>query len=212
MILEKQRGVKQNPFTLVELLIVLGISGVTFLMLVLSIPEPRGPGPGPHRISCQTNVRQLGLGLAMYAHGHQGAMPTGNTSGAVLKVLYKEGYLDNLQLLSCPANPVEDIDFDSPHGISYYIDPDLPASDRHPLRAVLADRNSPEGWETNHGDGVHILFEDGSAQFVRGEDRRPEDTIGNPHLAEHPKDDTDIYSSVSDPYESEWDAHIRWER
>lgn len=209
MILDRQRGEKQNPFTLVELLIVLGISGVTFLMLAVSIPEPRGPCP---RGSCPRNVRQMGLVLAMYAHGHQGAMPTGSTSGAVFDVLHKEGYLDNPQLLSCPANPVEDIDFDSPHGVSYYIDPDLPASDRHPLRAVLADRNSPEGWETNHGEGVYVLFEDASAQFVRGEDRRPEDTVGNPHLAKRPEDDTDIYSSVSDPYESEWDAHIRWER
>ncbi len=115
----------------------------------------------------------------------------------------KEGYLDNRELLVCSVNlSDEEVDFDAPEGIGYYIDPDMPQT-RAPMRAVAADR-AP--WEVNHGgEGVNVLFNDGHVIFIRPGDSGPADKISNPYIDE----DTDIYSYTGDPEKNAW---IRWER
>ena len=151
------------------------------------------------KISCASNLNQIGLSLMMYEHHHGGRLPTGATSGEAFRALVEAEVLQNLQLLSCPSNPIKEIDFDDPEGVGYYLDPTAPVR-RHPMRAIAADR-AP--WDINHGEGVNVLFEDRHVRFVRPGDSGPPDRISNPYIEE----DTDIYANTGDPYTHAW---IRW--
>ena len=158
--------------------------------------------PGPHRPTCASNINQVGLSLAVYAYVHDGEMPTGSTSGEVFRILLETEFFTNVRLLSCSSNPIDEIDLDDPEGVSYWIDPDMPA-ERHEKRAIMADR-AP--WQLNHdGEGVNVLFEDFTVKFIRPGDSGPPDRISNPYIEE----DTDIYANTGDPYKHAW---IRWER
>ncbi len=154
------------------------------------------------RAACASNLRQVGMVLQMYAQENEGRFPKGETSGKIFKILEEKGTLGSLELLNCPANPVDEVDLGDPDGVGYYIDPAIPEEyDRQ--RVIAADR-SP--WERNHdGEGVNVLFADGSVKFIRPEDSGPEDKISNPHIEE----DTDIYADTGDPEKHAW---IRWER
>ncbi len=175
-----------------------GLTGIGAAMLMPALTRAREQA---RKASCASNLRQLGLMLTMYDHDNGGRMPTGATTGEVFRLLADDHYLQNTQLLSCPSNPIDDIDFDDPDGVGYYIDPDMPES-RHPLRAVAADRPP---WDLNHGDGVNVLFEDKHVMYIRPEDSGPPDRISNPYIEE----DTDIYADTGDPHTNAW---IRWER
>ncbi len=185
--------------------------GTITLQLVLSEPPPAGmiasmvhtaaeTRKRAKKVACANNLRQIGLSLAMYEHLHGGRLPTGATSGEVFRALVEAEVLQNLQLLSCPSNPLDVIDFGDPEGISYYLDPTAPAR-RHPMRAIAAERPP---WDLNHGDGVNVLFEDRHVLFIRPGDSGPPDRISNPYLPE----DTDIYAETGDPATHAW---IRWD-
>ncbi len=186
--------------------LVLGIVGIVYVFMVAILAAMLMPALSRARhealkASCAGNLNQIGLSLAMYEHHHGGRLPTGATSGEVFRQLVEGGHLDATRLLSCPGNPVADIDFDDPKGIGYYIDPGMPQQ-RHPQRAIAADRPP---WDVNHGDGVNVLFEDRHVRFVRARDSGPPDKISNPYLPE----DTDIFADTGDPSRHAW---IRWER
>ncbi len=175
-----------------------GLTGVGAAMLMPALTRAREQA---RKASCSSNLRQLGLTLTMYDHDNDGRMPTGATSGEVFRLLVEGNYLQNTLLLSCPSNPIDEVDFDDPDGVGYYIDPDMPER-RHPLRAIAADRPPRD---LNHGDGVNVLFEDKHVMFIRPEDSGPPDKISNPYIEE----DTDIYADTGDTHTNAW---IRWEK
>ncbi|MFP4028308.1 MAG: type II secretion system protein [Candidatus Brocadiia bacterium] len=59
-------------FTLVELLVVVGIITILAGMLMVAVEKARASG---RRVSCISNLRQIGAGLALYLNDHQ-RMPT----------------------------------------------------------------------------------------------------------------------------------------
>jgi len=75
---------KRNAFTLIELLVVIGIIG---LLMSILLPTLRRATQAARETQCMNNMRQLGLGMMMYADGSKGIIPFdgdpryGNTDG-----------------------------------------------------------------------------------------------------------------------------------
>src|SRR5688500_15477885 len=72
--LKSQNGRKQHPngFTLVELLVVIGIISVLISILLPALNKAR---ESAKRIACASNIRQLGMAVQLYASAHKGDLP-----------------------------------------------------------------------------------------------------------------------------------------
>lgn len=66
------RAGKAGGFTLVELLVVIGIIAVLIAILLPTLQKARATA---NRTACLANMRQLGNGLMLFAHEHDGYLP-----------------------------------------------------------------------------------------------------------------------------------------
>lgn len=90
----------KKAFTLIELMVVIGIIGVLLTLISSALTNATSKAK---QISCNNNMKQLNMGMQMYAHDDKG----GNLSAKVdsedqdLNWLYR-GYVEQKQIYVCP--------------------------------------------------------------------------------------------------------------
>lgn len=116
-------------FTLVELLVVIGIIAVLIAILLPALQKAR---QAAQSVVCMSNLRQIGVALELYANGHNGYQPPvlslderiawdgylwpylgGDPSRTSFKGLITNQNLEPLRVLQCPADQGTSSPFDT---------------------------------------------------------------------------------------------------
>lgn len=70
---------KRHAFTLVELLVVIGIIAVLVAMLLPALSKARDQA---NTVACMSNLRQMGIALHSYVNSNKGMLPIGDSQGS----------------------------------------------------------------------------------------------------------------------------------
>ena len=116
---------RRSGFTLIELLVVISIIAVLMGILLPSLSRAREQAK---RTGCSAHLKQIGLGLALYAEAAEGKLPENNDPGhpytayrgdkdyanhptgrtpMKLGWLYETKIIEGPQILYCPANMID---------------------------------------------------------------------------------------------------------
>jgi prepilin-type N-terminal cleavage/methylation domain-containing protein/prepilin-type processing-associated H-X9-DG protein len=100
---------QKTGFTLVELLVVIGVIALLAGILVPSLAKARGHS---RRTACLSNLRTLGQSLVMYANDHKERLPNGNPPQTAddwagtqnVLVAFNRNYVKSPAVFRCPED------------------------------------------------------------------------------------------------------------
>ena len=83
---------RSRAFTLVELLVVIGVIAILIAILLPAMQRAR---EAARAIACASNIRQVGMSVVLYASQNHGKLPyyRHDYAGGTMQILYREGYI-----------------------------------------------------------------------------------------------------------------------
>ena len=103
-----------SAFTLIELLVVIAIIAILAAILFPVFARAR---ENARRSSCQSNLKQIGLGILQYTQDYDESPPTYNALGVGGWVNLVQPYIKSYQLFQCPS---ESTDYTSAANVTDY--------------------------------------------------------------------------------------------
>src|SRR5438874_9564256 len=97
----RARGRTQG-FTLIELLVVIAIIAILAAILFPAFARAR---ENARRSSCQSNLKQIGLGMAQYTQDYDEMLPSCQMGGQGFDTLINP-YVKSAQVWKCPSDAV----------------------------------------------------------------------------------------------------------
>lgn len=175
---EPSQAQHRKPF-LIYLAVALALVGLLMAML---IPPDKGPFGGHVKIrsaNCLSNVKQLGLGIAMYADNYNDRCPVDSADPTLLgSMLLMSNTAGSPKIFVCPYDERPGVRAATSFAemttsnLSYSYVPGLVWSDATPDSPIMLDRiyttKKGDRWPANgnHGSkGGNVVYLDGHADF-----------------------------------------------